>query len=530
MNKVNLEETLDKLTKWIEQYIVFPSPHCAPTIALWIAHTWRSTDFYTTPRLVFTSPVPGSGKTRGLELLALTCFNAKMTISSSTAAMFRRIGSAHKNDRLPPTILFDETDAIFGSSRPSETTEQLRGLMNSGYKRGATVDRCEGDASNMKVIEWPVYSPLALAGLAGKLPDTITTRAIMIDMKKRARGEKVKPFRERAAQQEVQDIVDALKQWAGDETYSLSNVFPKMPDGVDDRPAEVWEPLLSVAEQAGGEWPRIAQEACKSFVFSKSKKTPPLSIELLEDIRTVMNQKAKSGSSSGDNIKTSDLLFALNGLEESPWSSFNGGNGLTPRMLSQLLSGYNVSPIQFRDPEIKGKVCRGYSVSPTSTQAGLKDAWDRYLHPVEPNEDTGVPPESGTSATSATPQVEVGSAEEGSRYTSATPAVTPQVGSESVADTKRLAATKNLPVTSVVADVPDVADSQSGGVEHRAITDAVLNALDTTRGQSIKQIQKHLTKKQLDQVDDFYTVIEHLQMKGLIRINEHGRYVRKETA
>ena len=62
------------------------------------------------------------------------------------------------------------------------------------------------------------------------------------------------------------------------------------------------------------------------------------------------------------------------------------------------------------------------------------------------------------------------------------------------------------------------------------LEDAVLNALDTTRGQSTKQIQKHLTKKQLDQADDFYTVIERLQMKGLIRINEHGLYVRKETA
>ena len=175
MNQPHLAHTLDELTGWIEQYVVFPNSHCAAAIALWIAHTWRSTDFYTTPRLVFTSPVPGSGKTRGLELLALTCFNARMTISSSTAAMFRRIGAAHNNNVLPPTILFDETDALFGSSRPSETTEQLRGLMNSGYKRGATVDRCEGDASNMKVIEWPVYSPLALAGLAGKLPDTITT-------------------------------------------------------------------------------------------------------------------------------------------------------------------------------------------------------------------------------------------------------------------------------------------------------------------------------------------------------------------
>lgn len=59
---------------------------------------------------------------------------------------------------------------------------------------------------------------------------------------------------------------------------------------------------------------------------------------------------------------------------------------------------------------------------------------------------------------------------------------------------------------------------------------AVLDALDTTRGQSVDQIQKHLTKQQLDQVDDFYTIIERLQMKGLIRINERGLYVRKETA
>ena len=62
------------------------------------------------------------------------------------------------------------------------------------------------------------------------------------------------------------------------------------------------------------------------------------------------------------------------------------------------------------------------------------------------------------------------------------------------------------------------------------LEDAVLDALDTTRGQSTKQIQKHLTKKQLDQAEDFYTVIERLQMKGLIRINERGLYVRKETA
>ena len=59
---------------------------------------------------------------------------------------------------------------------------------------------------------------------------------------------------------------------------------------------------------------------------------------------------------------------------------------------------------------------------------------------------------------------------------------------------------------------------------------AIIDALDTTRGQSTDQIQKHLTKQQLDQAGDFYAIVEHLQMKGLIRINERGLYVRKETA
>lgn len=59
---------------------------------------------------------------------------------------------------------------------------------------------------------------------------------------------------------------------------------------------------------------------------------------------------------------------------------------------------------------------------------------------------------------------------------------------------------------------------------------SVLDALDTTRGQSTDQIQKHLTKKQLEKIHDFYTAIERLQTKGLIRINERGLYVRKETA
>ncbi|MEJ4107222.1 AAA family ATPase [Corynebacterium accolens] len=60
------------------------------------------------------------------------------------------------------------------------------------------------------------------------------------------------------------------------------------------------------------------------------------------------------------------------------------------------------------------------------------------------------------------------------------------------------------------------------------LKDAILNALDTAHGQTTTQIKKHLTKAQLAQADDFDRFIERLQMNGTIRINEHGRYIKKD--
>ena len=131
---------------------------------LWIVHTWAVSAFYVTPRLVLDSPEPGSGKTRVLEVLALLCRDAKLTLRTTTAALYRRIEAA--GDK-PPTILQDEADAVFGrTNNPKPKTS--RALFNAGYKRGATVDRCEGDAKNMKVREFPVFAPVALAGLPGE--------------------------------------------------------------------------------------------------------------------------------------------------------------------------------------------------------------------------------------------------------------------------------------------------------------------------------------------------------------------------
>lgn len=351
---------LDRVAAFIARYIAFPTPHALTAVTLWAAHTHAVGCFYVTPRLVLDSAEPGSGKTRVLELLALLCRDPEMTISASTAALFRLI-SLH-----PHTILFDEVDAIF-NPRASGNYEDLRALLNAGYKRGATIARCVGDAKSMAVQRFTVFSPVALAGLAGNMPSTILTRAVTIHMRRRAPGEHVAPFEEQYAETEATPIREALAAWVADVAQALAATRPEMPAGVVDRPAEVWRALLAVAELAGAGWPLAARDACRHFVDTA---TPPtLGTRLLADLHTLYAGR--------DRMATVDILDALTAMEEAPWADL-GGKPLDARKLAKELARYGVAPVPIRDgPE--GKPAKGYTVHPTTDNTGLADAWGRYL-------------------------------------------------------------------------------------------------------------------------------------------------------
>jgi hypothetical protein len=222
-------EVLDAVCAFLSRFSVFPDQHCAPTLALWYAHTHAVDQFYVTPRLVLDSAEPGSGKTRVLEVAQHLVAVPEMTISATTAALFRLVAMG------PITILFDEVDAIF-NPKNGGNNEDLRGLLNAGYKRSATIARCVGDAKNMKVQRFPVYAPAALAGIAGAMPATITTRAITIHMRRRRADESVEPFRERQVAREAQPIRAELTAWIDTIRTRLGDAMPAMPEGVTAPP------------------------------------------------------------------------------------------------------------------------------------------------------------------------------------------------------------------------------------------------------------------------------------------------------
>jgi len=370
---MNGAEILHDLNHFIRRFCVLPTPADYIAITLWAAHTHVVPYLTTTPRLAVLSPEPGSGKTRVLEVLDLLTPEPMFVFSASVAAIFRTL-----SDR-QITLLFDEVDTVFGRRGKDDQNEDLRALLNVGYKSGATVPRCVG--SDHDVQHFNVFGAAALAGL-GDLPDTIMSRSIVIRMRRRSAAEKVEPFRQRVHAPYGYDIRDRLAAWAEIHGEAIGNAWPELPDGIVDRPAEVWEPLIALADAAGDEWPEWARLACTTICKASTDRGQSLGVRLLNDLRLVFGD-ARS-------VTTDDLIGRLTGdhpigvdqdgdpafMTDAPWSNLKG-SPIDPRGLASYLRRFDVRPKKIK---VDGVALQGY------TREDLWDAWQRYAPstPVEP--------------------------------------------------------------------------------------------------------------------------------------------------
>jgi hypothetical protein len=324
-----------------------------------------------TPRLDFLSPEPASGKTRALEVTELLVPNPVEAINVTPAYLFRRVGEEGKR----ATVLFDEVDTVFGPK--AKEHEEVRGLLNAGHRRGAVAGRCVTRGKTIETVDYPAYCAVALAGL-GDLPDTILTRSVVARMRRRGPNERVEPFRRRVEEKAGHALRDRLAAWAEAVASRIGNPWPELPDQIEDRDADVWEPLIAVADVAGGDWSNRARVAAVALVADAKAETPSIGIRLLSDVRTAFADR--------DAMSSEALVAALVAMPEAPWAELVAGKPLNQRGLAQRLGRYGVKSKNVRvDAET---VAKGY------TREDLVDAWTRYLPPT--------PRESATSASGAT--------------------------------------------------------------------------------------------------------------------------------
>ena len=345
-------QLLDALVAFLRRFVAMQLPQ-AQAAALWIVHSHTVEAVEASPYLAITSATKRSGKTRLLDVLELLVARPWRVITPSEAVVFRKIDA----DR--PTLLLDEADAIFGVH--AENHEGLRAILNAGNRKGTHVPRCVGPSQAL--LSFSVYCAKALAGI-GRLPETVADRSIPIRLRRRGRGEPVERFRRRVVDNEAEPLYEWARSWAEANATALAEAWPQLPEELDDRAQDAWEPLLAIAEAAGDHWPATARAAALALSAAEADEEA-VGVRLLADCRSAFGER--------DRLATKDLLAALSEDEEAPWATWHKGERrLSPRALGRLLEPFEIRPRTIRLAG-EASTARGY------LRESFADAWERYL-------------------------------------------------------------------------------------------------------------------------------------------------------
>jgi hypothetical protein len=328
----------------------------ARVLTLWVIHSHAFPAAAATPYMAITSPEKQSGKTRLLEVLKTLVASPWMTGRVTAAVLTRKIDKDH------PTLLLDESDAAFGGEK--DYAEALRGILNTGYVIGGSASCCVGQGAAIGFKDFSTFCPKAIAGI-GSLPDTVADRSVPIRLKRAAPGEAVARFRRRDVESETAILRGVVSRWCLSIEESLREARPELPDELSDRQQDCAEPLLAIADAAGGEWPTAARASLVELCAEARATAKSTGVQLLTDIREIFTMRG------ADRISSADLASALLEIETSPWSEWGKSQKpISAPRLARLLGRFGITPGSVRIGE---KTPKGYRLDDFS------DAFTRYL-------------------------------------------------------------------------------------------------------------------------------------------------------
>lgn len=343
---VELGTVLTEIASTVQRFIVC-NDETAHATALWIAMTWVIDSVQVCPLAVITAPEKRCGKSQLLFLLGKMVARPLAASNISPAALFRAI------DAWSPTLLVDEADAFMRDN------EELRGILNSGHTRdSAYIVRTVGDEHTPKLFN--VWGAKAIAGI-GHLADTLMDRSVILELRRKLPHEQVSRLRHAEAGL-FDDIASKLARFADDNKEAVRQSRPELPSVLNDRAQDNWEPLLAIADVAGGNWPNMARHA--AIKLSGSDDGGSVGNELLADIQEIIQGKRLT------RISTADLIHELCADEEKSWATYNRGRPISPRQLSTRLKGYGIVSGNIRAGSF---IHKGYRVDQ------FDDAFSRYL-------------------------------------------------------------------------------------------------------------------------------------------------------
>jgi hypothetical protein len=146
--------------------------------------------------------------------------------------------------------------------------------------------------------------------------------------------------------------------------HTIATARPEIPESLNDRAADIWEPLLAIADIAGGDWPEKARAAAVTLTTGAQENSP--SATLLFDIGIIFVLLDKQ------RLFSSVLANSLNHprFAHRPWMEARKGKPVNELWLAQQLRPYGVRP---RNLRIEGDQGKGYELS------DLQETFTRYV-------------------------------------------------------------------------------------------------------------------------------------------------------
>lgn len=340
----------------IEKYIDM-KPHERIAAALWVLHTHIFERFTVSPRLAFTSPVRGCGKTTALAVLELLVHHPERMDNATPAVIYHLIDRLHGS-----TLLVDEADNL-----GLGTNGILRAVLNSGHRKGGSIRRViRGEPKRFST-----HAPMTIACI-GSLPLPLMQRSITIHTEKTT-GRDIERFEPSDATTtgRINIVYGFVTRWS--HSKLTLNLNPDLPRDLKNRLADNWRPLISIADLFGPVWGKIARDT--AITFAHTYHDEDTGVILLSDIRDIFNRTA------ADRMASADLITALLDIEESSWSEYRGmRDDQQPKKLSvgemaRLLRPFGIRPrsiwpVAGRTKDSSSR--KGY------LRSDFESAWQRY--------------------------------------------------------------------------------------------------------------------------------------------------------
>jgi putative DNA primase/helicase len=318
----------------------------AESLALWVLHAHAHDIFLISPVLGITSPTPECGKSTLLTIVGAMVPRALTASNITTSGVFRAV------EKWRPTLLIDEADTFIG------VNDEMRGVLNSGHQKvSAYVIRIVDTGSDHEPRLYRTWAPKAIA-MIGKMPSTLTSRSIRIELQKKQPGANVKPLRTDRLDH-LKPLLQQAARWVADNKIKLGATDPDMPAGIGNRTADNWRPLIAIADVAGGDWP----ERARRIAVGDKMPVQEAAILLLHDIQKIFETERVP------KIASQELANKLVGAGDELWVEYRHGKQITQRQIAELLEPFRITPKNIRFGTV---VQRGYQLEQ------FKEAFSSY--------------------------------------------------------------------------------------------------------------------------------------------------------